>query len=262
MQKSLYLVFVIGISMIMGGCRSVQEVAYFQSKDTISQSALNPLFNYEPPIQTNDVLSVFVSSLSPEASSYFNTFSAQERTGAADMYTMRSNVGYTIDPQGFIELPLVGKVKLAGLSTSQAKDTLTKRLQQYLQYPTVRLYYENFRVIVLGEVVRAGVYNITNEKITIPEALGLAGDLNIFADRKEVLLIREENGIKHYESIDLTKRDLFSAPYYYLRSNDILYVPPVKGRVAQSDNFYRIAPLVISTMTLIAVVLFRFGLVN
>jgi polysaccharide export outer membrane protein len=262
MQKIYYLLIVTMLALATSSCRSVKEVAYFQSEDTMSISAMNPVFNYEPTVQPNDVLSVFVSSLSPEASSYFNTFTNAERTGNGDAFTMRSNVGYTIDPMGYIELPLVGKIKLAGLTTSQAKDTLTARLQQYLQYPTVRLYYENFRVIVLGEVFRSGVYNITNEKVTIPEALGLAGDMNIYGDRTNVLLVREDNGVKRYYKIDLTQRDIFSEPYYYLRSNDILYVPPVKGRISQSEDFWRIAPLVLSTITLLTLVFFRFGLAD
>lgn len=262
MRRIYYLLIVTLLTLAVSSCRSVKEVAYFQSEDTVSVSAMNPIFNYEPTIQPNDVLSVFVNSLSPEASSFFNTFSNLERTGQGDVYTMRSNVGYTIDPKGFIELPLVGKVKIAGLTTTQAKDTLTARLQQYLQYPTVRLYYENFRVIVLGEVYRAGVYNITNEKITIPEALGLAGDMNIYGDRENVMMVREDNGVKKYYKIDLTQRDIFSQPYYYLRSNDIIYVPPVKGRVSQSEDFWRVAPLIISTITLITLIFFRFGLAD
>ena len=156
-----------------------------------------------------------------------------------------------------IELPLIGKIKVMGLSTSIARDTLTARLEKYLQYPSVRIYIENFRVTILGEVNRPGVYSVTNEKITIPEALGLAGDLNIFADRKNITIIRDENGEKKYTEIDITSRELFDAPFYYLRSGDILYISPVKGRVAQSDNFYRVLPIVMSSLTLIAVIVSR-----
>jgi polysaccharide export outer membrane protein len=112
-------------------------------------------------------------------------------------------------------------------------------------------------VTLLGELNRPGMYNVTNEKITIPEAIGLAGDLSIFANRKNITLIREENGEKKYTNIDLTQRDLFNAPYYYLRSGDILYVSPVSGRVAQSDNTYRVLPIIVSSLTLIAVIATR-----
>lgn len=259
MRKIHYLLILTVLTLGIYSCRPVKEVAYFQSSDTVSLSAMNPIFNYEPTIQPNDILSVFVTSLSPEASSFFNTYNNLERSGGSDVFTTRSTVGYTIDPQGNMELPLVGKVHLAGLTSTQAKDTLTKRLEQYLQYPTVRLYYENFRVIVLGEVENAGVFTITNEKITIPEALGLAGDMNIYGDRRNVLIVREDAGVKRYYKVDLTERDLFSQPYYYLRSNDILYIPPVKGRISQSEDFWRWAPLVLSTITLVSLLVWRFG---
>jgi polysaccharide export outer membrane protein len=122
----------------------------------------------------------------------------------------------------------------------------------------VRIYFENFRFTLLGEVARPGVYTVTNEKISITEAIGMAGDLTIYGDRKNILLIREENGQKQFVNIDITGREFFQSPYYYLHSNDVLYVEPVKARIAQSDNFYRVAPLVMSTITLGAVILLRF----
>ncbi|MBL0096255.1 MAG: SLBB domain-containing protein [Bacteroidetes bacterium] len=144
------------------------------------------------------------------------------------------------------------------MSTTVAKDTLTRRLEKYLQYPSVRIYIENFRVTILGEVFRPGVYSVTNERITIPEAMGLAGDLTIYANRQNITLIREEKGgEKKYINIDMTSREMFNAPYYNLRSGDILYVSPVKGKVAQSDNFYRVLPIVLSSLTLIAVLVIR-----
>lgn len=255
-------------------CRNVKDVAYFQPTDssTIERKVVYPNFNkdkgelvapaYENIIQTSDILSIYVSSLSPEASSFFNAIAPIERDDQSsyNSYTTKTDIGYTVDNQGYIELPLVGKIKIVGLTTSVAKDTITKRLENYLQYPSVRIYIENFRVTLLGEVFRPGIYKVTNEKITIPEAIGMAGDLNIFANRKNITLIREEkNGEKKYITIDLTKRDLFNSPFYYLRSGDILYVSPVKGRVAQSDNAYRILPLILTSITLILVIANQFS---
>ncbi|CAN5409582.1 polysaccharide biosynthesis/export family protein [soil metagenome] len=269
MRKIPYLLIVTILTICLPACRNIKEVTYFQQTDTTKADSkvVYPNFNkdrtknhmqpYEGKIQSNDILSIFVWSLSPEASSFFNTSSPSERSGQGDVYTTRNNVGYLVDTDGNIELPLIGKVMVAGLTTVAAKDTLTRRLEKYLQSPSVRIYFENFRVTILGEVYRPGVYTVTNEKISIPEALGLAGDLNIYGDRKEILLIREEDGVKSYIKVDLTKRDLFNSSYYYLRSNDVLYISPVKGRVAQSDNFYRVAPLVLSSLTLIAVLLTR-----
>lgn len=252
------------------GCRNLEEVLYFQPKDSThaDRKVIYPNFQdknkvnppvFEYTIKSNDILSVYVSSLSPEASSFFNAIAPIERdektTNTAN--ATRTDIGYLVDAGGFIELPLVGKVKVAGLSTSIARDTLTKRLERFLQYPSVRIYIENFRVTILGEVNRPGVYSVTNEKITIPEAIGLAGDLSIYANRKTISLIREEGGTKKYFNVDLTKRDLFNAEYYYLHSGDIVYVAPVTGRIAQSDNAYRLIPIIVSTLTLLAVIATR-----
>lgn len=259
-RLSLILI-VLGLSLF--ACRSIEETTYFQESQKNQKTDrrypnLDPnkikVPEYIAVIKPNDILSVYVSSLSPEASSYFNTFTPSESSTREDFYSTRSSVGYLVDAKGDIELPLIGKVKVGGLSTTAARDTLTRRLEQFLQSPSVRIYYENFRVILLGEVVRPGVYSVTNEKISIPEALGMAGDLTIFGNREMVQLIREENGERKYITVNLTGRDLFMAPYFYLNSNDIIYVPPVKGRVSQTENFWRIAPIVISTLTLLIVI--------
>jgi polysaccharide export outer membrane protein len=265
MRKAPYLLILTALSLTLSSCRHVKDVTYFQaSRDTSAKKVTYPNFDktheaktmmYEAVIQPNDILSIYVSSLSQEASSFFNTITKSERPDFGDSYSTRPNVGYMVDVNGNIEMPLVGKVKLAGLTTTVARDTLQKRLEQYLQSPSVRLYFENFKVTILGEVTHPGVFSVTNEKITIPEAIGMAGDLNIYGNRRDVLLIREENGVKSYTKVDLTRRDLFTAPYYYLHSNDILYVPPVKDKLAQSDNFYRVAPMLISLGTLFAFIL-------
>jgi polysaccharide export outer membrane protein len=210
-------------------------------------------------IQPNDILSIYVSSLSPEASSFFNTIAPIERNemSTSSSFTTRTDIGYLVDQKGMIDLPLIGKVKVSGISTFAAKDTLSKRLEQFLQAPSVRIYIQNFKVTLLGEVNRPGVYTVTNEKINIVEAIGLAGDLNIFANRQNILLIREDENGKQFIPIDLTNRELFKSPYYQLRSGDIVYAEPVSGRVAQSDNFYRVTPLIISSLTLIAVLAIR-----
>lgn len=268
MRKAHYLLILTALALLSSACRHVKDVTYFQeTTDTSSKKVAYPNFDktlavktsmYEAIIQPNDILSVFVSSLSQEASSFFNTITKSEQPDFGDSYSTRPNVGYMVDVNGYIEMPLVGKIKLGGLTTTVARDTLQRRLEQYLQSPTVRLYFENFKITILGEVTHPGVFSVTNEKITVPEAIGMAGDLNIYGNRKDILLIREENGIKSYTKINLTRRDLFTAPYYYLHSNDILYVPPVKDKLAQSDNFYRIAPLFVSVTTLLAFLFVNF----
>ena len=266
-----YLLILTILSLGLSSCRSVKEVTYFQKDDSLvtkNSKVIYPNFNQDGVnkpampsflaiIQPHDILSIYITSLSPEASSFFNTI-APGSGPTSDNYSTKSDIGYLVDENGNIELPLVGKVKLGGLTTSIAHDTLVNRLEKYLQVPSVRVYIVNFKITLIGEVSKPGVYNVTNEKINLLEAIALAGDLTIFGNRKEVTLIREVNGEKTFTTINLTKRDLFNAPYYYLHSNDILYIPPVKSKVAQTDNFYRIYPIIVSTVTLLALLGVRF----
>jgi polysaccharide export outer membrane protein len=273
MIKKHLLLILIGLGLITISCRPVRDVAYFQPYDSTevkttqkNSKVVYPNFNskdtiirklptFEAVIQPNDILSIYVSSLSPEASSFFNTISVTEKEHASENFSTKPNYGYLVNAQGEIEMPLVGKVKIGGYTTRQAHDTIVAHLEKYLQSPTVRLNIENFRVTILGEVRNPGVYTVTNEKLNLPEGVGLAGDMTIFADRREVLLIREENGVKTYNTIDFTRRDLFHSPFFYLHSNDIIYIRPVKGKILQSDNAVVLAPIIISSLTLMAVII-------
>lgn len=143
------------------------------------------------------------------------------------------------------------------MSTRTIRDTLRTRLEKFLQNPSLQVYFASFNVTLLGEVKLPGMYNSKTEKLTITDALGMAGDLTIYGDRKKVMLIRESGGKKMLSNIDLTKRDVFTSSSYYLRPGDIIYVPAGKGRLASADAFYRVAPLVISTLTLISLILYR-----
>ncbi len=207
---------------------------------------------YEPIIQSNDILKIYVSSINKEASSYFNPLiSADIRLDDPQA------TGYLVDAYGNIDIPVLGSVKVSGLTVPQIRDTLKKMLSKYLENPTVRVIFDNFKITVLGEVHKPGVYYVKNERITLPEALGLAGDMTIYGNRKTLLIIREEKGQRTFNRIDITRRDFFDSPYYFLHPNDIVYVEPDKGKTALSDNFYRIAPLIISTLTLITVIIAR-----
>ncbi len=250
--------FLVSFLIITGlfSCRHVKDVAYFQEGKKDDNKVVYPNFNqnkpkvtpYEAIIQSNDILSIYVSSLSKEASAFFNE--TQVETASDSRYSTQTAAGYLVDASGNIELPLIGKVKVAGLTTQIARDTLVKRLEIFLQNPSVKIYFANFRVTILGEVVRPGVYNVTNEKLSLTEAIGLAGDLTIFGNRKKIMLIREIEGEKKFFNLDITSRDMLNSPYYFLHSNDVLYVEPTSGKVSLSDNFYRVVPMAISLITL------------
>lgn len=244
------------VSLFTSSCLTRKQIAYFQ--DSNNEHPLNSvktdieLQKFEPLISPKDILSIFVTSLSPEASSFFNN--AIVKTNSENFAGLAPAVGYLVDVNGNIEMPLIGKVKVGGLTTSQATDLIKSQLEKFLLSPSVRLYFENYRVTILGEVSRPGVYQVPNEKITLPEALGLAGDLTAYGKRDNILIIREDSDKKSFARLDIRNTEIFASPYYYLHPNDVIYVEPNKGKAAQADAFFRIAPIVISTLTLAAVI--------
>lgn len=249
------------VALLFNSCISRKEIAYFQDKNdeyppkTIAE---NPdIQKYEPTIKPNDIISIYIASLSPEASSFFNTVNSKNADTEERTSGLPAAIGYLVDVNGNIEIPLIGQVKLGGLTTLKAAAEIKTRLEKFLLNPTVKLYYENYRITVLGEVARPGVYNVPNEKMTLPEVIGLAGDLTIFGKRENILVVREEEGKKSFARLDLRNKDIFSSPFYYLHPNDLVYVEPNRGRSAQADNFYRITPLVLNVLTLVAVLAIR-----
>jgi polysaccharide export outer membrane protein len=142
---------------------------------------------------------------------------------------------YLVDKQGGIELPLIGWLSLRGLSTVQAKEVVKDKVSAFLKNPIVTVRLQNFKVTVLGEVNRPSNYIVPNERVSVLDAIGMAGDLTLFGRRENVLLIRENEGKKILARLDLNSSKLFQSPYYYLQQNDILYVEPNKQRAASSD---------------------------
>jgi len=229
-------------------CITRKDISYFQDiSDSASVQKITREF--EAVIQAGDILSVHVTSLSQEASSFFNVVGETTDQQVANTYL--------VNALGEIEMPLIGAIKVGGSTSEIAKSNIKNKLQKYLVDPTVNLRIRNFKVTVLGEVDQPGVYTIPNEKITLIEALGLAGDMTIFARRINVLVIREESGERKFVKLDLTSKDLFESDYYYLHSNDILYVEPGKGKFASADAWYKILPIIFSGLTALGLFLTR-----
>ncbi|MGB2274057.1 MAG: polysaccharide biosynthesis/export family protein, partial [Flavicella sp.] len=160
---------------------------------------------------------------------------------------------YLIAKDGSIEFPQLGKLYVAGLSRLEAIAMLKEKLIPYLVDPVVNIQLLNFKVTILGEVKKPGSYTVQNERITVLEALGLAGDLSIFGERHNVLLIRETEKGKEYKRIDLTSRDFFDSAYYYLQQNDVIYVEPNKPRINSSANSSTTGVLISITSILITI---------
>lgn len=161
--------------------------------------------------------------------------------------------GYLVSKEGTIEFPMIGRVSVTGQTTSQIAALLKDKIKSYLKEPVVNVRNVNFRISILGEVNHPGLFLVNNEQVTLLQALGMANDITIYGKRENVLIIREENGKKTFARVDLTKRDFFRSPYYYLHPNDIVYVEPGQARAASTDNSYRILPIVISGASAILV---------
>ncbi len=254
-------------SQLLTSCVSSKQLTYFQAEPGKLENQ-TIASRYIPVIQPGDVLSVQVSSLNPEASNFFNPYSAimvADRGGLTTTQTTTASTtplapmaGYLVDNTGAIELPMVGKVNVAGQTVSQIKDQLRESLKEYLKEPTVNIRNLNFRISVMGEVARPSLFTIPNERITLLEALSLSGDVTIYGRRENVLVIREENGQRTFARVDLTRRDLFNSPYYYLHPNDVVYVEPGRVKATAADRTYQLAPIAISALSFLAILISRF----
>jgi polysaccharide export outer membrane protein len=203
-------------------CVSKKDMVYFQNEETIRNEVLR---NYAPKIQMDDIISIFVSAQDTEAAAPFNLFRGGSQVNAINPIT------YLVDTNGEISFPILGQLKVLDLTTNELRTYLKGKLEGYLKNPVVTIRLENFRVSVLGEVKNPGAFNVVSERISIPEAIALAGDLTIQGKRKNVLLIRNINGAIEKIRLDLTNESLFASPYYYLAQNDILYIEPNKAKV-------------------------------
>lgn len=214
----------------------------FQLRDT----------NLEPIISKNDLLSISVTSLNPEATEVFNASNAPVTQNWMANRTASEAAGYLVDQEGFIRFPILGKIKAAGKAKQQLREEITRELveRKLLLEPIVDIRYLNFRVSVLGEVKNPSVVTIPSENVTLLEALGLAGDLTVYAIRDNILLIREEDNVRKLVRLDLTSNEIFTSPYYHLKSNDIIYVEANKSKVASTSRVNQWLPIILSSISL------------
>lgn len=210
----------------MGSCVAKKEMLYLQDVEGIT--ALDAIVKVEPKIQQNDILDINVSAIDGEAAMPFNLYEASNTISAPKPIT------YLVNSDGDINFPVLGKLKVEGYSTKEITNRLTEALAVYIKNPIVNIRLTNFKVTVLGEVQKPGTYPVPNERISILEAIGLAGDLTIQGKRKTVVLVREQNGKRTFVDIDLTNREIMNSPYFYLAQNDVLIVEPNKSKINSS----------------------------
>jgi len=190
--------------------------------------------NYQTKIKADDVLLIVISSENPEVAAPYNLKSVVLQGNSEEAIQTQRTQTYIVDVEGTIEFPILGKIKVAGLSKVEAITQIKELLKDHVKDAVVNLRILNFEVTVLGEVKNPGTFTVSSERITLLEALGKAGDLTIYGKRKNILLIREENGLKSMHRIDLTKSDFINSPYYYLAQNDVVYVEPNRTRINSS----------------------------
>jgi polysaccharide export outer membrane protein len=220
-------------------CVSNKKIAYFQDISTVDRAQLEDAAKFvEPVIQNDDILSINVFTLNPQSGAIINQASVAPILGgnASTAVSSQQVTGFLVDKNGEIELSLVGKIKVAGLTTYQARELVREKVGAIYERPNVQLRFANFKVSVIGEVNAPSTYNMPNEKVTIMDVLSLAGDLTIYGKRENVLIVRDNDGKKEYARLNLNSSEIFNSPFYYLKQNDVVYVEPNKRKVSASNS--------------------------
>ncbi|WPO79084.1 polysaccharide biosynthesis/export family protein [Flavobacterium sp. KACC 22761] len=215
-------------------CGSKKDVVYYQNIDKMSMP--QNANSYEVKIQPDDLLMIIVSAEDPEVAIPFNlTTVAVANSGRLDSATGQQTVqSYLVDRAGMINFPVIGKLQVGGLSRTEVLTLLQSKISIYIKNPIINLRIMNFKVSLQGEVTLPGTYPIASERITLIEALSMAKDLTIYGRRDNILVIREINGAKSYNRVDITKSDFINSPFYYLAQNDVVYVEPNQTKVNAS----------------------------
>lgn len=237
-------------------CVSKKNIVYFQN-DNINQSEVSN--SYKTIFKPDDLLQITVTAIDLEAVKAFNLPAVNYATTTNNAIGTPQQQSYLVDNDGYIDFPVIGKIKIAGLTREEAIQLLRNKLDpDYVKSPTINIRISNFKVTVLGDVQSPGTFTIPNERITILEAIGLARDLNITGVRKDVYVIREIDNKKIEFKVDLLSKELFTSPVYYLQQNDIVYVQPNKAKFQSASYnqntglFISIGSVLISLITLIA----------
>lgn len=226
-KNHILLFFVFAAACLLTSCGSSKNVSYFQNREALEKAIQGYLADAR--IMPKDVLTITVNTVMPEAAIQFNLVTPTSQT---QLQT------YLVDNEGMINFPVVGQLKVGGMTKTEAEKLITEKITPYLeesQNPVVTVRVSSFSISVLGEVNQPGTFTVAREKINVLEALSRAGDLTIYGVRNNVTLIREDSeGNKSYHTLNLNDANIVNSPYYYLQQNDILYVEPNKIKAQNS----------------------------
>jgi len=232
-----FLLLFFGAIILLSSCVSNRKVTLLQKndlnisglpKDTTVRKYDIELFDYK--IQPNDIISVRFNSLTTKEFDFFSGYNSQQQMSGAFGAASIQLIGELVDERGEIPFPFIGNVRISGLTIFQVQDTLQKIANQYLESPVVKVRLLNYRITILGEVNHEGSITFANNRVSLLEALGLAGGMSDMADRKNIKLIRQRGNDIEVKYLDLLDEDFINSPYYYVNQNDILIVPPLKQR--------------------------------
>ncbi|WP_418263889.1 polysaccharide biosynthesis/export family protein [Flavobacterium faecale] len=232
-MKYLYLIknkLILFFICLFFSCGSKQDIVYYQNSDSLGN--VDTANSYEIKIQPDDLLMIIVSAEDPEIAAPFNlkTTSVVSPTGQ-DLIGQQSLQLYLVDSKGMIDFPILGKLKVIGKTRTEVVSMLSQKVATYIKNPIVNLRLMNFKVSVQGEVTSPGTFTVNSERLTLIEALSMAKDLTIYGKRDNILIIREVDGKKSVNRVDITKVDFINSPFYYLSQNDVVYVEPNKTKI-------------------------------
>lgn len=251
--KGTHLLFMVGVIVSLPSCVKYRDLVNFQEGSNLDTLAvpINNLPSYQ--LQVDDILTITVYSSEKSAAEPFNISLVE--VGNPNVNAAEKNSSYLIDKNGNVVMPVVGDVKIAGLTLPVARDTISARVARYIKDPLVHIRLQNFKVTVLGEVKMPSTFTFPDENVTVLEALGSAGDLTQYGRRDNILVIREINGQREFGRVNLKSSDFFTSKYYYLSQNDVVYVEPLKSKTGSvTDESAKIAPWVLAAITLLNVI--------
>lgn len=269
MQEGVCALLTFLIVLAATSCRTNRNLVYFNNLPPGGDTA-QIVNKMTPKIEKGDILNISITTLSPEYNQLFNTGAVPQPPVATQSPSTLSGTssplsntpditrsGFLVDENGQVNLPVLGKIEVAGLTRKEAQDKITAEVTKTAKDPIVNIRFLNYKVTVIGEVTRPGSFTVPDERVNVLEALGMAGDLTPYAIRENILVIREKEGTRTMQRINLADKNVFNSPYFYLQQNDVVYVQPendLKARQADASN-YRWVPIATAGISAIAVIL-------
>ncbi|MDP4807278.1 MAG: polysaccharide biosynthesis/export family protein [Crocinitomicaceae bacterium] len=261
MKLTFSLLILLSLLSTLQSCKLREKMVYLQEKptaDSTQKANANFATAYAPVLRTDDLLQIQVGGQDQEALANFQFFVSNSLNNNAvgsqagiQATQSSSAITYLVDPNGNINFPVLGFVEVAGLTRLEATIKLQNLLSEYVDGPVVNIQIRNFKITVLGQVQRPGTYTMPSDRVTVLEAIGMAGDLQLTGVRNNVLVVREAKGQRQEIRLDLTDQSIYSSPAYYLLQNDVVYVEPNKGARFQGQNvqiFTQVVTPVLSLM--------------